>query len=83
MSQENKTFIQIQIDRLNEMQRTEGLHPFTCCSPDDIPECKRAKNEGETPEEREGVLIATVEGWICPCGKYKQNLVHPFMTNEQ
>jgi len=45
-------------------------HPFTCCSHDG---CKRSEREDE------GVLIPSNEGWICPCGEYKQNWCHDFM----
>jgi len=46
-------------------------HPFTCCSYNG---CDRLKqiNEGE--------LIPREEGWICPCGRYKQDWAHDFMV---
>lgn len=59
--------------KLNKQQKDGKFHPYTCCSPREIPECYRRNNIGDTYEEREGVLIATSEYWICPCGKYKQN----------
>jgi hypothetical protein len=73
-------FTKEQVDKLNNYQKEGVFHPFTCCSPPDIKECKRINNEGETYEEREGILIATELGWICPCGKYKQDWAHSFMT---
>ncbi len=48
------------------------FHPFTCCSYNG---CKR----DEQPNE--GALIPTNDGWICPCGAYKQNWCHDFMAN--
>lgn len=46
-------------------------HPFTCCGHDG---CTR-------PEELDdGILIPTTEGWVCPCGKWKQNWCHDFMV---
>lgn len=73
-------FTQEQVDKLNDYQRNGKMHPFTCCSPSDIKECKRRSGEGSTYEEKEGILIATVEGWVCPCGKYKQDWSHSFMS---
>lgn len=46
-------------------------HPFTCCSHND---CNRL----EQPDE--GALIPSTEGWICPCGAYKQDWCHDFMV---
>ena len=31
-------------------------------------------------EENEGILIAQEDGWICPCGEYRQDWAHAFMT---
>jgi hypothetical protein len=47
-----------------------AVHPFTCCSHDS---CDRLN------QPNEGALIPSNEGWICPCGKYKQNWCHDFM----
>lgn len=74
------------VDNLNDYQMKGLFHPYTCCSPDDIPECKRIlsykkRREGETVDfnsENEGILVATEQGWICPCGKYKQDWCHDF-----
>ena len=46
-------------------------HPFTCCSHND---CDRLN------QPNEGALIPSKEGWICPCGEYKQNWCHDFMV---
>lgn len=70
-----------QIDLLKERQQNDLLHPFTCCSPSDIPECKRklsyklrwdGNKDIPYSDENEGILIPTEDGWVCPCGKYKQ-----------
>ena len=45
-------------------------HPFTCCSFDG---CDRQS------QPHEGALIPTVDGWVCPCGKWKQDWCHDFM----
>lgn len=59
--------------KLNEQQKNFNYHPYTCCSPKEYQtECYRRNNIGNSFEEREGILIATSEYWICPCGKYKQ-----------
>lgn len=59
-----------QVKILNEWQDHGGMHPFTCCSYDG---CERMKQPGE------GALIATEEGWVCPCGKWKQDWCYAFM----
>ena len=68
------------VKKLNDRQKDNTMHPYTCGG-DNIPECKRSlayklRFEGNNipfTDENEGVLIATRDGWICPCGKYKQN----------
>lgn len=60
-------FTKDQVDALNKWQQAGYVHPFTCCS----------TNRSECPDE--GQLIATEEGWVCPCGKYKQLWAHDFM----
>lgn len=76
----NKNFNKENVDMLNERQRLKHFHPYTCDG-HNIPECKRElafakRNDGfvvEFSDENEGVLIATENGWICPCGKYTQD----------
>ena len=48
-------------------------HPFTCCSPN-IEGCTKKTGESD------GVLIPSLEGFTCPCGKYKQNWCHDYMV---
>lgn len=76
---ENKTikapFTDEQVKALNEYQTKGRFHPFTCCSPESVTECLRIKGTAE------GLLTATNDGWICPCGKYKQDWAHEFMAN--
>lgn len=55
------------IKRLNEEQNDDRFHGYTCCGYDG---CVRSE------QPNWGKLIATKEGWICPCGKYKQNWYH-------
>ena len=79
----NKDFNKENIDRLNHEQDFGLDHPYTC-NGKGITECKRTKatddrcNGIKVPynNENEGILTATPNGWICPCGKYTQNWFH-------
>lgn len=54
---------------LNQNQKDGKIHPYTC---DRIsPKCE-TKISPKDPN-KDGILIATKEGWICPCGEYKQD----------
>lgn len=53
---------QDQVDMLNAAQKSGYLHPFTC--PGDSVGC------GAMDEQRD--LIATPDGWVCVCGRYRQ-----------
>lgn len=71
-----------QVEKLNDFQKNGNFVEFTCCSPFDEPECLRAVKvvDGVVVEgESEGLLTATTEGWICPCGKYTQDWTYDFM----
>lgn len=48
-----------------------ATHPFTCCGYEG---CKRPA------ESNDGILIPSVDGLVCPCGKYKQGWCHNFMA---
>ena len=72
---------QEEINTLNEQQLNGKFHPFTCCGGDEnTPNCKRNKSyndrfngvEVEFSPDNEGILIATKDMWICPCGQYTQ-----------
>lgn len=52
-----------QVAKLKKRQEEGFIHPYTCCSHDG---CERST------ENNWGTLIPTRKGWICPCGKYKQ-----------
>jgi len=60
---------QEQVDRLNEFQRSGKFHPFTC----------GGNRTDEKHLDGEGVLVATVNGWMCPYCDYRQDWVHQFM----
>lgn len=66
-------FTEQQVINLNKYQSSGRMHPFTCGGA----ECNRSEREDE------GILIATTEGWVCPCGKYTQNWAHDFMVENQ
>lgn len=77
MEKDNKIFAPFteeQVEMLNKFQQNGHYHPFTCGSPDEIPECTRKSGS-------QGILIATVDGWVCPCGKYHQDWAHSFMVD--
>ena len=56
------------VDRLNEYQKNGRFHPYTCGGD----RTNAAHLDGE------GVLVATVDGWICPYCTYKQDWAHDF-----
>jgi hypothetical protein len=64
-------FTDDQVSHINDYQQYGKFHPFTCCSHEG---CKREEQKDN------GALIATNEGLVCPCGKWKQDWVHSFMT---
>jgi endogenous inhibitor of DNA gyrase (YacG/DUF329 family) len=57
-----------QVAKLNEYQQSGRFHPFTCGQ-----RCPDGKSEG--------VLTATVHGWVCPHCGYTQDWAHDFMFN--
>lgn len=74
-------FTEEQVAKLNESQKRPDFHPFTCCSPEDVPECTRALKEvdGKIIEgTSDGLLKATKDGWVCPCGGYTQNWAYTY-----
>ena len=68
-------FTDEQVKNLNNFQKNGRIHPFTCCSPEDIVECRSGEGTSK------GLLEATNNGWVCPCGKYTQDWAYEFMTN--
>ena len=66
-------FSKEQVESLKMYQNHLEMHPFTCGSPDDIQECHRRNGMNE------GILIPMEEGWVCPCGQYRQNWCHEHM----
>lgn len=64
-----KTFTEEQVKHLNEQQQSGKVHPYTC-DRRSMNCCQVRVNEGD------GILLATTDGWICPCGNYRQNWAH-------
>ena len=66
LNNSNNMWSQEKIDELNWRQENAPVKPLTC---------DRSAIECEvtlSPSTCEGVLIATENGWVCPCGKFKQ-----------
>ncbi len=63
-------FSEDQVNALNHYQEHTNFHPFTCWGVG----CKKLyQNNG-------GKLMATPEGWICPCAEFKQDWAYKIMT---
>ena len=121
-------FTEEQVKNLNDFQKSNNFHPFTCCSDEKSTSCKRrlsndkryekqqeylkkdiewlkqevtnlnepyykvdelvewqlanilASRDIPYSDENEGILTASTEGWVCPCGEYKQDWAHDFMA---
>lgn len=77
MDRINAPFTDQEVENLNKYQQSGLFHPFTCGGSDwGIEECERANGTGE------GLLTATSGGWVCPCGKYKQDWAWDFMASD-
>lgn len=70
---DKKPFSEEEVENLNNFQMNSNFHPFTCCSAGTKENCERRNGTGD------GTLIASEDGWICPCGEYKQDWAHDFM----
>jgi len=58
-----------QVERLNAWQQRGDVHPFTC--PGNNPDCWKGRD-----------LVARPDGWVCPCGAYRQYWAHDFMAGD-
>ena len=78
----NKDTSQISDDPEEEQKIREAIshvayHPYTCCGSDNEGNhCNRSKHD-------DGILIATRDGWVCPCGKYTQDLAYPLIYEKK
>lgn len=52
-----------EIYEMNKRQHEGRYHPYTCCGFDNCVRSEQTDN---------GILIATEQFWVCPCGKYTQ-----------
>ena len=52
-----------QVERLRQHQGNPLFHGYTC--PGDHPDCKDHR-----------LLLPTSDGWVCVCGRYKQDWAH-------
>jgi hypothetical protein len=55
-----------QVEALNRFQKSGRFHPFTC--PGKWAKCAEHRD-----------LVATTDGWVCACGKYRQDWASDFM----
>lgn len=69
-------FTKQEVEALNKHQKSGRFHPFTCGRSSE----KCEANIEPRDYKKDGVLIATENGWICPCGDYTQNWAHKSMT---
>lgn len=61
-----------EVRRLNEHQKNERFHPFTCGS---------GRRTDKDHLDGEGVLVATNQGWMCPYCDYRQDWCYQTMVN--
>jgi hypothetical protein len=69
-----KPFTEEQCKKINEFQKSGKFHPLTCDR-----KHKNCEVNNMNEDRQDGVLIATEDGLICPCGKYKQNSINSFI----
>lgn len=53
------------VDKLNRLQNDPRFHGYTCPGPVEEPGCTEQSK-----------LRATAQGWVCPCGMYRQDWAH-------
>jgi hypothetical protein len=70
MSKIDAPWTQEEVDALNRYQQERWMHPFTCGS---------GRRTDKDHLDGEGILLATLDGWICPFCDYRQNWAHEFM----
>ncbi len=63
---------QTEVDLLNASQQDRRFHPYTCGS---------GNRTDENHKDGEGVLVATVNGWMCPWCPYRQNWFNGIVEN--
>ena len=74
-------YIEEQVKRMNEFQKSGKLHPFTCDGRPFIPDKYSAHMErSRVICPNEGILEATKDGWVCRCGMYFQDWAYKIMV---
>lgn len=74
-------FTQEQADALNKYQKSGQFHPFTCIGRPYLPSGKQVRLERSREVcPNDGLLIATKDGWVCPCGDCVQDWCWDFMV---
>jgi hypothetical protein len=76
MEQIKAPFTPEQVKNLNVYQQLGHMHPFTGTG---MADTEGHKSRSNCPDQ-ECLLKATTDGWVCPCGQYKQNWAHAFMA---
>jgi hypothetical protein len=72
MAEVQAPFTPDQVAALNDFQKSPHFHPFTCGS---------GNRTDVAHLDGEGILVATVEGWLCPFCDYRQSWAHEFMAD--
>lgn len=67
-----QVFTPQEVKNLNEYQQARAYHPFTCGS---------GNRTDADHLDGEGILFATVNGWICPWCDYTQGWAHDAMKD--
>ena len=69
-TEQHSIFAPDEVRSLNAFQRSRVRHPYTCVN-------GRRSNH----LDREGVLVATERGWLCPYCDYTQTSARAWMKN--
>ena len=77
-----KIFTEEQVKELNEYQKSGRFHPYTCGRNGKNCEIKVDLKNETRDWAKDGVLIATTNGWVCPCGEYTQDWAHGINDNK-
>jgi hypothetical protein len=78
MARIDAPWTEVQVEALNAWQRSPWVHPFTCPARGEPAHAEAAAAAGL---DGEGVLVAAIGGWTCPCCDYVQGWTHDFMAD--
>ena len=83
MPKSNPPFTEEQVELLNKFQHSGKFHSFTCDGkPYIINKLQPGMDRSKKLCPKSGVLIATIDGFVCPCGTYTQDWAHDFMLEK-